>query len=101
MEEALSALPLVSTCYMDNRKALQQNLRSTSKVVRPHAHLEVLEHAIEDGAVGLADGSQVEAPHVGEVLLLIVRRHLRQEVEVVCETHRCVFQVVYSERQGA
>lgn len=48
------------------------------------AHPEILEHAVKDGAVRLADGPQVEAPHVRQILLLVVRRHLRQEVEVIC-----------------
>lgn len=49
-----------------------------------HADLEVLEHAIKHRAVCLADRTQVEPAHVGEVFLLVVWRDLRQKVEVIC-----------------
>ena len=52
------------------------------------AHRAVLKHAVKDGAVGLANGAQVEAPHLHHVLILVVRRDVLQERHIICTPAR-------------
>jgi hypothetical protein len=52
------------------------------------AHRKVLVHPVEYGAVGLADWSEVEASHLRQVLVLVVRRDALQEVDVLCAAQR-------------
>ena len=49
--------------------------------------LEVLEHAVKDGAIRLSDGPKIESPHLCDELLLIIRGHPLQEVQVICNQY--------------
>ena len=49
----------------------------------------VVKHAVKDGAVCLPHWAQIEAPHLQQVLVLVVWRHAVQEVHILCSACSC------------
>jgi hypothetical protein len=49
-----------------------------------YAHLTVLEHVVEHRAVGLTSYAQIEALELVHEFVLIVRRDLLEEIQVLC-----------------
>ena len=47
------------------------------------SHRAILKHRVKHGAVGLADGPQVEAPHLHHVVVLVVGGDVFEEADVV------------------
>lgn len=51
--------------------------------LKKKSHRAVLKHPVEDRAIRLPDASQVEPSHLRQVLVLVVRRHRLEELDVV------------------
>ena len=59
-------------------RSLAHSLKKKKKTYRA-----VLEQTVEHGAVRLPDAAQVEPPHLRQELVLVVRRHGLQKLDVV------------------
>ena len=55
-------------------------------------HRAVLKHAVKDWAVCFSHRPQVEAPHLQEVLVLVVGRHAVQEVHILCKNREQAYE---------
>ena len=51
---------------------------------RREAHRAILKHVVKHWAVSLSHRAQVEAPHLQQVLVLVVWGHALQEIHILC-----------------